>query len=296
MTWSPDGEQPPPDTGGRRGRKPAPIADSAGPTHRAWLEPVRGFLFASGLTLDDLVDRSGYSKTRISELLRGNGYYPAWEITFSVIRALGLPVQPVRRLWTAAAREAEKEPGWIQHCIQQVALDGPERPPIAHQAFAEAMTTPYTDFARAFLLTDRRARWVVAETLDILWLCWSDAGTSEDIRRYAWRLLRTRVMARVERGHDGHPDLRTAVFSTQEAHHGVPGHFVVLTELVDLFDAISRLPHDQMDIAVLHYLCGMRLDDIPAVVGLTPAITHSIDHHARAALEGLLHRSHSHRE
>ncbi|MFJ3037112.1 MULTISPECIES: hypothetical protein [Streptomyces] len=56
-------------------------------------------LFASGLTLDDLVDRSGYSKTRVSELLRGNGYYPAWEITFSVGHALDVPTRPLRRLW-----------------------------------------------------------------------------------------------------------------------------------------------------------------------------------------------------
>lgn len=297
MIWSPDADQPPPpDTfgTGKRGRKPAPISESAGLSHRAWLEPVRSFLFASGLTLNDLVDRSGYSKTRISELLRGNGYYPAWEITFSVIRALGLPGQPMRRLWTAAAREAQKEPDWIRQCIQQVALQ-PERPPLAHQAFTEAMTTPYTDYARAFLLTDHRARWVVAETFDILWLCWREAATSEDIRRYAWRLLRSRVLARAHRHRDGHPDLRAAVFSTAEVHDGVPGHMVVLSELVDLFDAIGRLPQDQMDVAVLRYLCSVPLDAIPDVTGLSPAITHAVDHHARATLERLL-RSHSPRE
>ncbi|MCH0564606.1 MULTISPECIES: sigma-70 family RNA polymerase sigma factor [unclassified Streptomyces] len=298
MIWSPDADRPPPqDTfpaGGRRGRKPAPISDTAGLSHRAWLEPVRGFLFASGLTLDDLVDRSGYSKTRISELLRGNGYYPAWEITFSVIRALGLPCGPMLRLWTAAAREARKEPGWIEHCIQQVALQ-PEPPPLAHRAFTEAVTRAYTDYARAFLLTEGRARWVVAETFDVLWLCWRDAGSSENIRRYAWRLLRSRVMARAHRHHEGHPDLRATVFSTAEVHDGVPGHVVVLSELVDLFDAIGRLPQDQMDVAVLRYLCGMPLDSVPDVLGLSPAITHAVDHHARATLERLL-RPHSPRE
>ncbi|MFF4399638.1 XRE family transcriptional regulator [Streptomyces sp. NPDC001480] len=295
MIWTPDADQPPPpDTGGKRGRKPAPISQAAGLSHRAWLEPVRSFLFSSGLTLNDLVDRSGYSKTRISELLRGNGYYPAWEITFSVIRALGLPVQPMRRLWTAAAREARKEPGWIEHCIQQVALE-PEHPPVAHQAFTEALRTPYTDYTRAFLLTDHRARWVVAETFDLLWLCWSEAGTSADIRRYAWRLLRSRVMARADRHHDGHPDLRPAVFSTAEVRDSTPGHFIILTELVDLFDAIGRLPHDQMDVAVLRYLCGMHPDDMPDVLGLSPAICHAVDHHARAALEDLL-RPYSPRE
>jgi DNA-directed RNA polymerase specialized sigma24 family protein len=295
MIWFPDADQPPPpNIQGRRGRKPAPISDTAGLSHRAWLEPVRGFLFSSGLTLNDLVDRSGYSKTRISELLRGNGYYPAWEITFSVIRALGLPVQPVRRLWTAAAREAEKEPGWIEQCIQQVALQ-PEHPPLAHQAFTDAMTDAYTAYSRAFLLTDHRARWVVTETFDILWLCWSEAANSENIRRYAWRLLRERVMARAHRQHEGHPDLRAAVFSTAEVHDASPGHFVALSELVDLFDAISRLPHDQMDVAVLRYLCDTHPEEIPDVLGLSPALAHAVDHHARATLDRLLH-THSPRE
>jgi hypothetical protein len=101
----------------KRGRKPAPISESVGLSHRAWLEPVRSTLSASGLTLNDLADRSGYSKTRISELLRGNGYYPAWEITFSVVRVLGIPASPMYRLWSAAAREANKETDWIRQCI-----------------------------------------------------------------------------------------------------------------------------------------------------------------------------------
>ncbi|MEU6540730.1 sigma-70 family RNA polymerase sigma factor [Streptomyces sp. NPDC047000] len=296
MTRSSDAEHPFSDAGGKRGRKPGPIAGTAGPSHRAWLEPVRSVLFASGLTLNDLVDRSGYSKTRISELLRGNGYYPAWEITFSVIRALGLPVQPMRRLWTAAAREAQKESSWISQCVRQVAPGEPEQPPIPHQAFTDAMRAPYTAYARALLLTDHRARRAVAETFDILWLCWKDASSSEDIRRYAWHLLRSRVMDRVERHDEGHPDLRAAVFSTQEAHTGPSGRLAVPTDLVDLFDAIGRLPNDQMDIAVLHHLCGMALEDIPAVIGLSEALTHAIEHHARAALEGMVHHPHSPRE
>ncbi|MFF3469061.1 sigma-70 family RNA polymerase sigma factor [Streptomyces sp. NPDC002619] len=288
MIWSPDAGQPPaPDTGGRRGRKPAPIAASAGPSHRAWLEPVRSFLFASGLTLDDLVSRSGYSKTRISELLRGNGYYPAWEITFSVIHALGLPAQPMRRLWSAAAHEAQKQPGWIKQCIQQVAVQ-PEPAPVAHQAFTEAMSDVYTAYARVFLLTDQRAHWVVTEAFDILWLCWSHAAVSENLSRYAWRLLRARVMARAHRDGDGHPDLRAAVFSTAEVHDGVPGHFVALSELVDLFAAIGHLPDDQMDVTVLRHLYGVDLKEIADAVGLSEAITHAVDHHARAALERLL--------
>ncbi len=93
--------------------------------------------------------------------MRGNGNYPQWEITFSVTRALGLPTQPLRRLWTAAAHEAQKEDDWIRRSIQKVAHEG-EGPPLPHQAFTEAVGGAYTDYARAFLLTDRRARWVVS--------------------------------------------------------------------------------------------------------------------------------------
>jgi DNA-directed RNA polymerase specialized sigma24 family protein len=288
MMRPPDADQPPsPHSGGRRGRRPAPISENAGLTHRAWLEPLRSTLLASGLTLNDLVDRSGYSKTRISELLRGNGYYPAWEITFSVIRALGLPAQPMRRLWTAAAREAHKEETWIKQCILQVAFT-PEQPPTAYRAFTESRIEAYTDYARAFLLTDHRAQWVVAQAFDVLWLSWNEAVASDDLRRYAWQVLRSLVMARVQRHRDAHPDLRATVFSTAEAHDGGPGHFVALGELLDLFDAIGRLPQDQMDVAVLRYLCGLPPQSIPDVIGLSPALTHSIDHHARATLERLM--------
>ncbi|WP_037873355.1 RNA polymerase sigma factor [Streptomyces sp. NRRL S-37] len=283
---SSDAAQPPPHSV-RRGRPPAPISPEVGPLHRAWLEPVRNVHRTSGLTLDDLVDRSGYSKTRISELLRGNGYYPAWEITFSVIRALDIPTEPMRRLWTAAAREARKGPEWIRQCIEQVAHEA-EGPPLPYQAFTETMRHPYLEYARAFLLTDRRAQGVVAEANDILWLSWNEATASANLNRYAWLLLRSRVMLRAPR-HEGHPDLRAAVFSTREIRtRQDPGHMIALSELVDLFDAISRLPDDQMDVAVLHYLCGIPDQRIPHVLGLSPAIAHAVDHHARATVEALL--------
>ncbi|MFI8086767.1 XRE family transcriptional regulator [Streptomyces sp. NPDC086080] len=286
MMPSSDAAQPPPHSV-RRGRPPAPISPDAGPLHRAWLEPVRNVYFTSGLTQDDLVDRSGYSKTRISELLRGNGYYPPWEITFSVIHALGMPTPPMVRLWKAAALEADKGPEWIRQCIEQVAHEA-EGPPLPYQAFTETMHRPYLEYARAFLLTDRRARGVVAETNDILWLSWKEATASENLNRYAWLLLRSRVMLRAARD-GGRPDLRAAVFSTREIRaHQDPGRMVALSELTDLFDAVSRLPDDQMDVAVLHYLCGIPDQRIPDVLGLSPAIAHAVDHHARATVEALL--------
>ncbi|MDA5147385.1 XRE family transcriptional regulator [Streptomyces sp. AD681] len=282
--------QPPPLPGtARRGRRPAPISPQAGLSHRAWLEPVRAVLFASGLTLDDLVERSGYSKTRISELLRGNGYYPAWEITFSVSHALDVPARPLRRLWTAAAREARKDSDWIRHCIEQVAHEG-DSPPLPYRAFTEAMRPDYHDYARAFLLTDQRAHWVVCEAFDILWLCWSEAAASASLNHYAWQLFRSRVMLRTPRHTDGRPDLRAAVFSTHEVRGSgsTPGHFMALTELIDLFDVLTRLPDDQMDLTVLHYLCGIPAARIAHILGMAPALTHAVDHHARATLDALV--------
>ncbi|MGA5521007.1 sigma-70 family RNA polymerase sigma factor [Streptomyces pseudogriseolus] len=148
----------------------------------------------------------------------------------------------------------------------------------------------YTDYARAFLLTDQRAHWVVSEAFDILWVCWDTATASDNLHRYAWCLLRSRVMLRAPCHHDGRPDLRAAVFSTREVHNNstVPGHLVVLTELIDLFDAITRLPEDQMDAAVLHYLCGIPYQAIAHVLGIAPTLTHAVDHHARATVEALL--------
>lgn len=279
-------EQPKGEPPSRRGRKPEPISENAGMTHRGWLEPVRTRLFASGLTLDELVNRSGYSKTRISELLRGNGYYPAWEITFSVIQVLGIPAWPMRRLWTAAAREARKKQDWIDRCIQQVPRLPPDVPPLDHQGFTEAMHAPYSEFARAFLLTDQRAARLFAETSDILWLCWDEALVSANVHRYAWNVLRTRVMARAPHHPDGHPELRPAAFSTvaQERIDDFAARFAQIGESMTLFDAISRLPHNQLDVIVLRYLCGMDEASTANVLGVLPAIAHAFDRHAHATL------------
>ncbi|MCX4554341.1 MULTISPECIES: transcriptional regulator [unclassified Streptomyces] len=284
-------KQPHEDPPSRRGRKLAAISEHAGYCHRSWLEPLRDRLIASGLTLDDLVHRSGYSKTRISELLSGKGYYPRWAITYSVVRVLEVPVWPLRRLWTAAAREADKNTGWIENRIHEVQPLQHEQPPLAHQAFKDAMQDPYTAYARAFLQRDQRAQWVVAEVFDILWLGWDEAVASPDVRRHAWRLLRSRVMLRTDRHPEGHPDLRPAAFSTvaQSQIGDLGARFAEIATMTDFFDAIGRLPENQLDVAVLRYLCGMCRYTIPAIVGLHPAIANTMDHHARGALERAYH-------
>ncbi|MEV0126307.1 XRE family transcriptional regulator [Streptomyces sp. NPDC050703] len=277
------------DAPSRRGRPPEPICETAGPIHRTWLEPVRRRLTGSGLTLGALVSRSGYSKTRISELLRGKGYYPGWEITYSVIRALDLPVTPLRRLWMAAALEADKDTDWIKNRIRDVQPLGREDQPVAHLGLTQAMWQPYTAYAQAFLQSERRARQVVGETFDILWLTWDAATATSDTTRHAWLLLRGRVLARAPQRPDGRPDLRAAAFSTvaQAAVPDLAERLHRIDVLARFFDTVTRLPPDQMDVTVLRYLCGIPEAAVPGIVGLAPAITHTLDHHARGALNEL---------
>jgi DNA-directed RNA polymerase specialized sigma24 family protein len=244
---------------------------------------------ASGLTLDDLVSLSGYSKTRLSELLRGKGYYPGWEITYSVVRALDIPVSPLRRLWQAAAVEADKDTAWITSRIRDVQPLGREEQPVAHRGLTQAMWHPYTAYARAFLQSERRAQQVAAETFDILWLTWDQATVSPDATRYAWLLLRSKVIFCAPKRADGRPDLRAAAFSTvaQAELADLAERLARIDVLAQFFDTIAHLPPDQMDVTVLRYLCGTHPDAVPGIVGLSPAITHTLDHHARGALNAL---------
>ncbi|WP_348539235.1 XRE family transcriptional regulator [Streptomyces sp. LBL] len=282
-------EQPEGDPPHRRGRPQKPICETVGAAHRTWLEPVRDRFAASGLTLDDLVARSGYSKTRLSELLRGEGYYPGWEITYSVVRVLEIPIGPLLRLWKAAAVEADKNTAWIKSRIRDVRTDVVEEQPIAHLGLTQAMWQPYTAYAQAFLQSEPRARQAARETFDILWLTWDRATTSPDTPRHAWQLLRSTVLSRAPKRPGGHPDLRAAAFCTTA--QAQTGDLVERVARIDIharfFDAIARLPTDQMDITVLRYLCGIDPDAVPGVVGLSPAITHTLDHHARGALNEL---------
>lgn len=84
-------------TPARPGRKLGPIADSVGSAHRAWLEPVRETYLKSGLTLSELSVRVRLAKSKISELLRGTGLYPRWEIILSLSTELNMPQWPLYR-------------------------------------------------------------------------------------------------------------------------------------------------------------------------------------------------------
>jgi DNA-directed RNA polymerase specialized sigma24 family protein len=274
----------------RRGRKPAPIDAAVGAAHRALLELVRDCFTESRLKQEELVKRSGYSKARISEFLRGKGYYPSWMMTYSVVVALrmDIPLPPVCRLWTAGAREAGKKTAWIQDCIQEVHLPLPSTPPVVHTAFTETMREPYTAFVSAVIQHNGRARWIIRETFDILWLRWHEAGASEHLPRYAWCLMRARLMERA-RFRDGHVDLSAAAFTTvaQSRIQDLADRFAQISAHTQFFEAIARLPERQFDVVVLRYLCGIALDDISGIVGLPETLVHTLDHHARGALEAV---------
>ncbi|MEU3061689.1 XRE family transcriptional regulator [Streptomyces subrutilus] len=272
----------------RRGRKADPVSEQAGPCHQAWLGPLRGGVSAAGYTLDQLASLTGFSKTRLSTLLRGAENYPGWEITYSVVHVLGLPAWPLRRLWTAGAREADKNQTWIAKHIGEVPFLKPEQPPLAYEVLTATMREPYTDYAGA-LLQSERAGWIVAETFDLLWFGWDAALRSPDVRRHAWLLLRDRVLRRAHRHRDGRPDLRPAAFHTvaQSLIEDPEARFAEISALAGFFDLLGQLPLDQLDIVVLRYLCGLGTAALPEVVGLPPARVRTLDHHARGALEHL---------
>ncbi|MFF7262070.1 sigma factor-like helix-turn-helix DNA-binding protein [Streptomyces sp. NPDC008159] len=281
---------------GKPGRKLGPIADGVGAAHRAWLEPLRHRFLASGLTISELSCRSGWAKSKISELLRGTGRYPRWEITHGLLDVLDVPSWPMRRLWMAAALEAEKKPDWIDGCIQNrphppgraTVSTGPAVPPLEHQAFTELNRSAYLAYARLFLGEDE-AREVVAETFDVLWFRWDEALASSDVVPFAWSVLRRGVMARA-RHVDGCPELaRTAfdtvalsVISTPEAR------FAQIEESMTLFKAISRLPAHQLDVMVLTYLRGMDHAAVADVLGVPIASVHTADRYARKTLTAAL--------
>jgi hypothetical protein len=287
----PDQEQPDPldpESGGRRGRRPEPISEGVGVAHRGWLEPIRRRFSASGLTLDELVVLSNYSKPQISKLLRGKGLYPRWEITSNVGRALGAPMWPMRRLWANAAREAEKKQAWIAGCVDAVPLQ-PTIQPLDHRALTRDLREAYTEYARAFLTVGDCADLVVDESFDILWMTWDQALNSPNVSRHAWSVFRERVLCRARRLPDGSPDLTLAAFNTKaELGNGIDSdldRFQHVQEMIDFFTAIGRLPHNPMDTVVLRHLCKLPEAVVARVMGVQVPLVTAFDLHARRILE-----------
>ncbi|WP_258566231.1 sigma factor-like helix-turn-helix DNA-binding protein [Streptomyces parvulus] len=267
----------------------APVADNVGSAHRAWLDPLRTAYLASGLTLNELSSRVRFAKSKISELLRGVGLYPRWEIVFRLADELGMPNWPLYRLWSQAALETHKSSEWINGCIDRTTLTASHAaPPLEHRAFRELVENDYLLYAQVFLDDDQRDI-AVADTFDRLWLTWNQALASHDTRRYAWNVLRTSVMARTPH-RDGRPELGSAAFDTValQTLATTADHMDQLTETLELFTAISRLPDRQLDVIVLRRLCGFPHESVSALLGTSLATVRSDERHATRFLESVI--------
>ncbi|MEV7297139.1 sigma-70 family RNA polymerase sigma factor [Streptomyces microflavus] len=286
---NPPSDKPRPGGGpGKPGRKLGPIADSVGSAHRAWLEPLRSGFLASGLTINDLHQQTGWAKSKISELLRGAGLYPRWEITNDLLLELNIPTWPMRRLWASAALEAQKKQEWIDRSVGEpvTVSTSPSVPPIDHRAFVELQYAPYLRYAKVFLKRRGLADRAVAEAFDILWLRWEEALSSADVVRFAWSVLRISVMVRAPHI-DGCPSFGTSAFDTfslrQAQSH--EERFAQYEESSAVFKTMSRLPEQQLDVMVLRYLLGMDPSAVADVLGVPIASVRSDERHARHVLE-----------
>ncbi|MFE1478992.1 sigma-70 family RNA polymerase sigma factor [Streptomyces cyaneofuscatus] len=273
------------------GRKLGPIAESVGSAHRAWLVPLRSGFLASGLTISELHQRTGWAKSKISELLRGTGLYPRWEITNDLLLELSIPTWPMRRLWVSAALEAQKKQEWIDRSVGEPmpVTTTPGLPPIEHQAFVELQFGAYRRYAGVFLKRREVADRAVAEAFDILWLRWEEALSSSDVVRFAWSVFRISVMVRTPHI-DGCPTLGTSAFDTFALRQAQTAEerFAQVEESSAVFKTMSRLPEQQLDVMVLRHLLGMAPSAVADVLGVPIASVRSDERHAKHVLENVL--------
>ncbi|NEA86642.1 sigma-70 family RNA polymerase sigma factor [Streptomyces sp. SID7958] len=250
---------------------------------------MRTSYLASGLTLNELSGRVRFAKSKISELLRGVGLYPRWEIVLLLATELGMPNWPLYRLWSQAALEAHKSSEWINSCTDRTTVTATHTtPPLDHGAFRELVENDYVLYAQVFLDDDQRDN-AVADTFDRLWLSWNQALASHDLRRYAWNVLRTTVMARTPH-RDGRPELGHAAFDTVTLQNLTdPAHYAhQLSETLELFTVISRLPDRQLDVIVLRRLCGFTHEAASALLGTSLATIRSDERHATRFLDSVI--------
>ncbi|MGW2787035.1 sigma-70 family RNA polymerase sigma factor [Streptomyces populi] len=251
---------------------------------------MRGSYLASGLTLSELSIRLRFAKSKLSELLRGVGHYPRWEIVYMLAGELGMPSSPLYRLWRQAAFEAHKNNDWVENCTDHTPIltTAPTTPPLEHRAFRELVENDYSLYAQTFLDDDQRDA-AVSDTFDILWLSWNDALASYDARHFSWNVLRATVMARTPH-RDGRPELGRAAFDTVALQSLTEPDDLMnqVAESLELFTAMSRLPAGQLDVMVLRRLCGFLPETTSALLGTSLATVRSDERHATRFLESVL--------
>jgi RNA polymerase sigma factor (sigma-70 family) len=281
---------------GKPGRRLGPILPGTGPAHRAWLQPLREAFHASGMTLVELHQRTGWPKSKLSELLRAAGRYPRWSFTRDVMTGLdwsGMSYEVVRLQWVQAAREANKRTAWITACLAQSGdstLADSAAVPLDYYAFREMHQDHYTAYALAFLRSPVTAEKAVRDVFTLLLLLWPDALGSERLERYAWELLRETALERAPKD-NGRPTLIEAAFDTL-ALKTSPDPMHQITESMTLFRAISHLPPRQLDVTVLKHLRGLTDTQIADEMGISLAAVRSTARHARRSLNALLYPQH----
>jgi transcriptional regulator with XRE-family HTH domain len=249
---------------------------------------MRETYLTSGLTLSELSIRVRLAKSKISELLRGTGLYPRWEIIYALALELNLPYWPLHRLWRQAAFEAHKTRDWIERSSEKAAVTTHAAPPLDHRAFRETVEDDYRLYAQAFLDDDPRDI-AVSDTFDILWLRWNDALSSPDARRFAWNVLRATVMAKTLHL-DGRPEFAGAAFDTValQSLTAEADRIDQMAESLQLFKAMSRLPDRQLDVMVLRRLYGITPHNVAALLGVPLAAVRSDERHAVHYLESVI--------
>ncbi|MDI3408379.1 RNA polymerase sigma factor [Streptomyces cavernicola] len=274
----------------RPGRKLGPVSADVGNLHHAWLMPVRKRYIDTGRTLSDLSDTVLLAKSKLSELLRGVGLYPRWEVLHRLSVELDLPQWPLYRLWRQAALDAGKSHDWIEGSSERSAvLTARPGPPIAYGALRSMVENDYRRYAMVFL-SKSTCREATEDAFAILWLSFDDVVSSADHRRYAWGILRSTVMAR-SIDQTGHPRMEAAAFKTRALHEHttLETRADQISESIALFRAISRLPEAQLDVMVLRYLCGLSAERVSDLLGVPLAAVKSDERHAMRNLESLAH-------
>ncbi|MDI3390633.1 sigma-70 family RNA polymerase sigma factor [Streptomyces sp. B-S-A8] len=276
----------------RPGRKLGPIAANVGTLHRAWLGPIRNRHLDSGRTLIDLSERVPLSKSKLSELMRGVGHYPRWEVLHRLASELNAPHWPLYRLWQQAALDAGKSRDWIEGSTERHTLITTRRPgpPLEFDALRSMVELDYRRYARAFL-TEGACKEAIEDAFAILWLSFNEALSSPDTRRFAWLILRSTVMARAM-DDTGHPRLEMAAFDTvalkEKEGADLEACAEQLSESLQLFQAISKLPDAQLDVMVLRYLGGLTPQRTSNLLGVPLAAIRSDERHAKRNLERVI--------
>lgn len=276
----------------RPGRKLGPIHADASAAHRAWLEPLRESYQASGMTFEQLSRHMGWSRSKISELLRAVGRYPRWECLRALLAALALPdtsVAAVRGLWVLAALELNKRTVWINHCVARDFPYPDSERPVHFSAFQELYSDTYFDYAHTFLRNPAHAQRTVSDAFFLLHVVWDMALSSENPEQFAWRVLRETVLERTAHP-DGYPALVDAAFDFV-ALNQARGHAAELRQVeesMNLLQAVRRLPPDQLDVIVLMHLRGLPDQAVAAVLGRSVGLVRSTERHAKRSLNDCL--------